>query len=121
MSKPTYQAAITNEVAQVLGRLIATFNALESQVESFIWHLLQIQQDIGQILTCELAFKQKFAVFGSLFRKVVDDPKLLDELDTTLKALDQAEQIRNRLAHSVYAAGQTDTSSTRFKTTAKAK
>jgi hypothetical protein len=124
MSKPTYQAAIGDEVARALGRLLATFNAVESDVATNVWlvlRLLGLQQGIGQIVTCELSFKQKLAILCSLTLKAFDDSLLLARLDEARKKLDDAEQIRNTHAHSIFGAGDSSSHTTRFKTTAKAK
>ncbi len=117
--------AIDKQLLAPLGEVAANFSMLDSILSSQIWLLLfgnsLKEQRTGQIVTAELSFKNKIALFSSLFQHRFPDEKPFERLKAIRKKLRAANEKRNRLLHSVWAASGHRGSSTRTKTTAKEK
>ena len=117
--------AIDKQLLAPLGEVAANFAMLENTLSFVIWTLLfgnsLEEQRTGQIVTAELSFKDKVALFSSLFQHRFPDAKPFGKLKTMRKRLEAANEKRNNLLHSHWGAGTSADSSTRIKTTAKEK
>lgn len=110
---------LTDEHLRSLGKITANFALLEALVSLCIWTLIGGEQRLGQITTAELSFSQKVTLLSSLYRYRVNSAEESTELKGLLSRIAQAEEKRNAITHSVWAAGRTKETVTRIKTTAK--
>lgn len=116
------------DLHEVMGRVTIDFNHLDEQITSAIIKLVGTNEEIGHILTCELSFKNKLNLLGSLFNYYKDTHlfnSLFDDVEETfkelLKACFRCEEFRNKLLHSnFYIEYNPDKSIRRVKKTAKA-
>ena len=117
--------AIDKQLLAPLGEVAANFSMLDNTLSFQIWLLLfgnsSKEQRTGQIVTAELSFKNKVALFSSLFQYRFPDEEPFERLKAIRKKLRVASEKRNQLLHSVWAASGHKDSSTRTKTTAKEK
>lgn len=113
------QAAVPVQHLEAIGRITVNFALLESTVGFFAWMLLGTDQRLGQAVTAEASFRNQVALVSSLFRIRSADKSLVEGLDVVLKSALAAEERRNAITHSVWAAGAGGRTITRIKTTAK--
>lgn len=106
---------------EAIGHITVNFALLEEAISLCIWALIRGEEPIGQIVTAQLSFRQLVDLFCSLYRFQVSDPTVLDELEGIRKSLHEAEERRNRIIHSGWAAGHEPGLGFRTKTVAKAK
>jgi len=104
---------------QEIGSITVNFALLEHMIEFSIWELITKDQFVGQIITAELSFRNRIALLSSLVRHLKEDSETISELETLLSRALQAEEKRNLITHSDWAAGKTRGTITRFKRTAK--
>jgi len=114
-------SAIDHTLIEPIGLVTVNFSMLEGNLKFFIWTLISHEQRIGQIITANLAFRQLIDLFGSLYRFHVKDEVLLTEFEQLRKSLEEANDRRNNLIHSQWAAGDKPGKSTKFKIVARAK
>lgn len=119
--KRKMKAAIDPALLKPIGLVTVNFAMLEGSLSFFIWELIGREQQVGQIVTAQLSFRQLIDLFCSLYRFRVSDPKLLAEFERIRKSLHEAEEGRNKVTHSQWGAGDEPGSSTRIKTVARAK
>jgi hypothetical protein len=117
---------LSNEHLRAIGKVVTNFAILEHEISWFIWILLGLKtgvdaQELAQILTSELRFRNLIDLFGALYRHRVDEPARIEELKSLLGSLNEASKKRNIIVHSIWGAGSTGNQITRIKTTAKAK
>lgn len=102
-----------------IGDVTVSFSLLESVMQGGVTSMVREHQRVGQIITSELSFKQLRALAISLYierhGKDADYPMLRGLL---LRAA-QVEQQRNRVAHSIWGAGDAANSVFSIKSTAK--
>ena len=105
-----------------IGDITVSFALLESQLQTLIGSMLNERQRIGQIITAELSFKGLKALLVSLYieRHGKDDVDFV-QLKELVSRCGQAEEKRNQITHSIWAAGKDAESIARIKTTAKEK
>ncbi len=77
------------------------------------------EKRLGQIVTAELSFRQKMDLLSSIYRDKQNNSTELAELDQVLARVAQAEQKRNIVVHSVWAAYAVNETVARIKATAK--
>ena len=104
-----------------LGRIVTSFSYLEETLSNIIILLLHIENDLGDILTAELSYKNKINIFSSLLQynmeKYMSFNRDIDERYKELISLcNKAEQLRNQIIHSSYVSNRY-----RIKKTARAK
>ena len=104
-----------------LGKIIEGFSFLERTLSNVIILLLGVTNEIGDIITAELSYKNKLNLLSSLFQyKLTEYKKAHSDVETQFKELlslcNKAEGLRNQIIHSNYVANQF-----RVKITAKAK
>lgn len=104
-----------------LGSIVEGFSFLERTLSNVIILLLDVTNEVGNIITAELSYKNKINLFSSLFKNNIDIfKKVQSDIETQFKELlslcNKAEEIRNQIIHSSYVANRY-----RVKVTAKAK
>lgn len=111
------------ELDAAIGRVIESFSFLEESLENVITMLLDVDNEIGEIVTAELSFKGLLNLFSSLFKHkhdrgdfVVEGEDPEERFRELLKLCYRAEEERNRIVHSSYVARRY-----RVKKTAKAR
>lgn len=104
-----------------LGNIVEGFSFLERTLSNVIILLLGVTNEIGDIITAELSYRNKLNLLSSLFQhKLTEYKKVHSDVETQFKELlslcNKAEGLRNQIIHSNYVANQF-----RIKITAKAK
>jgi len=117
--KRRLKAGIPLTLLEPIGSVTVNFAMLEGNLESFIWDLIGQDTRLGQIITAQLSFRQLIDLFGSLYCFRVRSLKFIAKYEAITKLLRQAEEKRNKIIHSQWAAGDTPESSTRIKTRAR--
>jgi len=108
MDKRKLKSAIPDESLAPLGKVVANFAVLESELDTGIWLLLfgnsSAEQRTGQIVTANLSFRNKIALFSSLYQHRFPANKPFDALKEMRKKLNEANAKRNDLIHSTWLA-----------------
>ena len=102
-----------------MGDMTVSFALLESQMQSFFGALIKEHQRIGQILSSYLSFANLRAAILSLYKERHGEDGHFRELKDLMAEAGKIEEERNRITHSVWAAGGTPNSITRVKITAR--
>lgn len=116
-----------DELSAVIGRISINFQVLEDEISYRIIQLLDVEKEIGEIVTSELSFRNKVNLFASLYYKVKDkyhfntienyEDGYFKEL---IKAFLKCEEFRNQILHSTIIKEWNTNQIIRKKTTAKA-
>lgn len=110
----TYEERVgaPDEFHAVIGRISINFSVLEETLSKCIIKILGHTDDIGNILTSELSFRNKTALFCSLYLKLRDKYEFnefknfeLEHFKLLVKALNKAEDLRNQVIHSSFGTG----------------
>ena len=104
-----------------IGDITVSFALLEGTIQFLIGSLIREHQRIGQIIVAELTFKNLRALAISLYKEQHGEDADFSTLRDLMKRAARAEETRNQITHSVWAAGDTVDTVTRIKTTAKEK
>ncbi len=105
-----------------IGRISQYFNVLETYASVLVWTLIGAGQQVGEIITSELSFRNLLALLSSLYRLRKTDKKDINKLTELLKKAEGFERKRNQIIHSIWAVNMTDPQSLiRYKVTAKRK
>jgi hypothetical protein len=102
-----------------LGRITADFSQLEDELCRLIWHLLDRDERLGQIVTAELPFKGLINLAGALARYRTSNAATLEEVEAALKSAIKVEQERNTIVHSTWFSHGAEAEVSRTKLTAK--
>ncbi len=99
--------AIRDDLLLALGKMTANFAMLEFRVSTSIWSLVGGGfPRTGQIVTAGLSFKQLVNIFHALVvERAGDNSDVINKAGEFRKRLFEAEQQRNTLTHSFWAAG----------------
>tara|TARA_R110002050_G_scaffold86167_2_gene183398 strand:- start:780 stop:1331 length:552 start_codon:yes stop_codon:yes gene_type:complete len=106
----TYEERVgkPDELSAVMGRITMKFQSLENAIDKIIIErLLEIDEEIGTIITAELSYKNKVNLFASLYYKF-NKTKAYNFLKgyenehfkLLLRALYKSEDLRNQILHS---------------------
>ncbi len=122
------QVNITNEILSEIGKITIAFNLIENSLSEIIVKIVTVgnrKRELGTIITAELSFKQMVSTLSSLLLFTLGKNNIyVTQFDHITKLLYKAEQERNIVVHSVWAA-KSDSASPddviRIKTTAKYK
>lgn len=117
------------ELPAVIGLISMKFSQLEDTLSQTIIKMLQLDNERGQIMTAELSFRVKVAIFSALYQNLKDKyffntfPDFDDEyFKELIKALNKCEAQRNQIMHSTFAQNYlTNSKIMRKKVTAKQK
>lgn len=118
------KAPVGDEHLRAIGQITVNFTLLRSSISAFISLLIGNdlsfeQQRVGQIITAQLGFQTLANLLSSLFRHRTTNPEAIAGLDGLLARAAAARDKRNQVTHSLWGAGPTDETVTRFKMTAK--
>ena len=104
---------------EAIGDVTICFADLEDQLSTSISFVLQRGDEVGRIVTAELAFKNKTHLLASLFKATRSDSDNLGRLDELLGLCCDAEALRNQIVHSSWRTGLAGEPALRRKYTAK--
>jgi hypothetical protein len=85
-----------------LGECLAHFQRIEEALSISISALMGGSRKIGEIVTSEMSFRAKVAVYSALCHHALRAEKLPQDLQQLVGRLHWAEQERNTIAHSVW-------------------
>ena len=107
--KTKMKSAIPEESLAPLGKVVANFAVLESILSFGIGILIvgnsAAEQRTEQIVTAELTFKGKIALFSSLYQHRFPEREPFEDLKKIRDKLRKASEKRNSLLHSTWLAG----------------
>lgn len=116
------------ELPATIGRITMNFQYLEDILSEKIVQMTGLDSEIGEILTCELSFKNKVNLFSSLLHKLKETHSFnfypgYEEIHKKelIKALFKCEELRNQILHSSMVENYRTKQIVRTKTTSKAK
>jgi hypothetical protein len=115
------QHPVPDEHLKHIGDMTVSFAMLESVIQFFIGMLCADNQSIAQIVMAELSFNKLRALLISLYLERYGEDDDFKTLRSLMKRAAAAEERRNQIIHSVWAAGGDADTITRIKTTAKEK
>ena len=125
-SAKTMKHPVPEEHLKHIGDIIVSFALLEFQIKSLIGSLIAEHQRVVQIITAELSFKNLRALAISLYLERHGEDNDYSRLKLLMNKAGSLEEndkgiSRNKIIHSVWAAGKDKDHITRIKTTAKQK
>jgi len=85
-----------------LGECISNFQRLEDSLSRCISGMIGRDRHAGAIVTVEMSYRAKVAVFGALFRYRFGSADLPEDVSELFGRLRDAEQRRNSLVHSMW-------------------
>jgi hypothetical protein len=104
-----------------LGECVAHFQRIEEALNICISALIGRNRTIGEIVTSEMSFRAKIAVYSALLHHALGADKLPQELRDLVVRLHWAEQERNTIAHSLWDASNKDPNAIRREKTSSKK
>ena len=119
LANKTLNHPVPPELLVHIGDMTVSFALLELQMQSFMGSLIREHQRVGQILSSYLAFSNLRAAIISLFLERHGQGEDFSRLKAIIAEAGKLEEERNRITHSVWAAGETSKSITRLKFTAR--
>jgi hypothetical protein len=115
------QHQVPENLLRHIGDITVSFALLENTLQMVVHSLVGNSQRIGQIITAELAFKNLRALSISLYKERLGESDKFDQFRALIRRAAEAEDTRNQITHSLWAAGNSPGTITRIKTTAKEK
>jgi hypothetical protein len=116
--KPS-KARLSGEHLSGIGLIVVKFARLEFTVGLYVTWVLQLSQKAGNVVTSEIPFDVALSILSSI-DKLRGAP--YPELIVLVRGAIDAQAIRNRILHSVWAGGSSAVvDATRIKTSAKLK
>lgn len=116
------------ELPAVIGLICLNFQSLEDELVKRIIQMLDLEQEIGEIVTSELSYKNLLNLFSSLYHKLKIDfhfnaiPNYEEGyFKALLKALYKCDEMRNQILHSTIIQNWQTKKIVRKKITSKAK
>ena len=100
-----------------IGDVTVSFALLETTIQSLLGSLIREHQRVGQIVTSYLSFARLRAAVVSLYRDRHGADRDFTTLRELMRRAADIEVERNRITHSIWAAGHTSASITRIKIT----
>jgi hypothetical protein len=111
-----------DEIHRLIGRVSSNFNGLEKYIQTLITQLIGAGQQLGEIITSELSFRNLISLLFSLYKFKKTDKKYIDKMDKICKKANELEQKRNQVIHSTWAFNiKSEKEVLRVKTTSKYK
>jgi len=86
-----------------IGRVVVKFQRLEFTLGRLLTAMLGIDSFRGSLLVSEMSFGRMVSLFASLSAQLRTNG---NDTDVLIQALGDAEQLRNRILHSMWARGQ---------------
>jgi hypothetical protein len=115
------QHPVPDSLLARIGDMTVSFALLEYEIQTLAGSQIQDDQRITQTITAELSFKQLRALTTSLYRERHGEDADFETRRSLMKRAADLEANRNRITHSIWAAGERPDTVTRIKTTAKEK
>ena len=122
------RAGPPQELPAVVGMISLNFQSLENEIENRIIQMIGVDNEIGEIITAELSFRNKVNLFASLYYHLENSYQFnaipgyeKGYFKELLKALTKCEEMRNQILHSSIEKNRSTKRIERKKTTAKAK
>ena len=94
---------ISDEILAEIGKIVITHNLIESSLSNIIGTIISLRthEEIGQIVTAELSFRQKIPMLRSLLVLCLTDKhESVAEFDKIKGKLHEADSQRNIIVHS---------------------
>lgn len=110
---------VPDEHLKHIGDITVSFALLENCIQTLAQSLLGAGQRLGQVVTAELSFKALRAMTVSLYLRQNGEDEHLEAFRELIRRAADAEEKRNQITHSLWAAGAEADSITRIKTTAR--
>tara|TARA_R110002050_G_scaffold237585_1_gene373624 strand:+ start:50290 stop:50844 length:555 start_codon:yes stop_codon:yes gene_type:complete len=118
-----------DELSAVMGRITMNFQYLEERIDKIIiQNLLEIDEEIGTIITAELSYKNKVNLFASLYYKFYKIKEYNfykgyenEHFKLLVSALYKCEELRNQILHSSISKNWKTNEIIRTKKTSKSK
>lgn len=85
---------------KLLGEFLVSYGLMEDAFRLLLTGLLNEDQRIGRVVTCELPFKVARALFVALYKEKIGEDKNFNTLKTFIKQAAELEQLRNQIVHS---------------------
>jgi hypothetical protein len=105
------------DVYALIGETVVKFQELELLVSALVIELMKVDYDTGFCITSETSFSRLVTALSSISKVTVQETDLVDEIGILVKRLNESEQSRNTIIHSLYLV--VDGRLRRAKTTAK--
>jgi hypothetical protein len=106
MTTYTYDLPATPEQLQAIGMVAAEYSYLESIVETAIWQLALIDEDVGRAITTHARLPMRLHMLRSLFRLRSDDGDAAKTLDKLCEEINRdVSPGRNKLVHALWVTG----------------
>ena len=93
---------LPNGLEQLLGRFISNFAFLEEYLRGIICEIAPTSAPAGEIITSQLSFRGLVTAFGALVQEYVLIAELKTETDDVLKKIEELNEYRNNLVHSLW-------------------
>lgn len=106
MSSYIYDLPATSEQLQAIGMVASEWSYLESIVETAIWELAYLGEDIGRAITTHVGMRTRLDMLRTLFRLRSDDERAATKLDKLCDKIDRAARKRNELVHALWVRGE---------------
>ena len=90
------------EIYSCIGELVVKFQELELLVSALVIELLRADYDVGMCITSETSFSRLVAALSSISKLRIRESDLLADIDRLAKRLNESEQNRNSIVHSLY-------------------
>jgi len=117
----TFKHVIPPDQLVRIGDMTVSFALLEFQMQYIFVVLVNRSVRVGRILGSYLSFSNLRAALNSLYKERFGEDALYSELRDLLAEAAGIEQKRNAITHSLWVAGQTTSTITRHKVTAREK
>ena len=130
MSKMEYLERLgePDELSSCIGLIAISFQELDDAMSKCIWKILHFAEDLGNILTAELSFKNKVNLLASLIYRFKNERKLNlfpehehEYIVELIKSIFKCEELRNKVMHSTFLISRINKKNIRQKKTSRAK
>jgi hypothetical protein len=105
LSTYIYDLPATSEQLQAIGMVASEWSYLESIVETAIWELAYVGEDVGRAITTHVGMRARLDMLRTLFRLRSDDEEAATKLDKLCERIDRAARKRNELVHALWVRG----------------
>jgi hypothetical protein len=100
-----------------IGKLVVRFNDMEHFVSVLIAAITKDDPNVSMAMTAEVGFLAKLDILKAIAPFTIRDATLCKQLDDLLREMSECNTERNRMVHSAWYAGKSDTDLRRIKAT----
>ena len=97
-----HNPTISDDQIYRIGHVIVSFSKLEAALEDTIWFFLDLDIDIGRIITARLGADARITMLRALAPSRITDENLLKKFRKLLGHIDELKEARNFIAHGVW-------------------